>query len=127
MIHPLLHLVATKPHLIADHVAAYADLVAEEMGAAFSRWKMRFVLRALALFLMAVSVVLFGVALMLWAVIPPSEIHAAWALIAAPAAPLIVAVVCFAIAGMTTEVSGFEHIRQQVQDDLAMLRRAGTS
>ena len=34
MLHPLLRLLATRPHWLAEHAEAYAELVAAEAGAA---------------------------------------------------------------------------------------------
>ena len=66
MIHPLLRLAATQPHLLGDHVEAYAALVGEEaqqdLDVAGSRAS-AFTCGALALF--AIGLVLIGVALML--------------------------------------------------------------
>ena len=63
MIHPLLRLVATQPQLLADHAEAYAGLVADEIGKTGAVWKQRVLLGAIALSLIAVAMVLGGVAL----------------------------------------------------------------
>ena len=48
MIHPLLHLIATKPQLLGDHVEAYAELVGAEVGKTSKMWIMRVVFYAVA-------------------------------------------------------------------------------
>lgn len=120
-IHPLLRLIATQPELLADHAGAYAGLVGEELGKTAAAWKMRLVLNVVALSLFAVSVMLTGVALMLWATIPAAQIQASWALIAAPAVPAVLAAVC-ALAGREKYISAFADINKQLAADLAMLR-----
>ena len=41
MIHPLLRLAATQPHLLGDHVEAYAALVGEEVSKVSTSLMMR--------------------------------------------------------------------------------------
>ncbi|MBS0448607.1 MAG: hypothetical protein JSR59_22015 [Proteobacteria bacterium] len=121
MIHPLLHLIATRPNLLAEHAEAYAELAAEEFGQVASAWKLRLALQVVGAGLVAVSAVLAGVAVMLWAVTPPSEMHAPWALVVAPLTPLVVALGCIARAGKPGDTS-FVQLREQMRADLVMLR-----
>ena len=67
MVHPLLHLIATQPHLLGEHVEAYAQLVGEEVGKASTMWISRVVYWAAALALIVLAVLFAGIALMLWA------------------------------------------------------------
>jgi hypothetical protein len=122
--HPLLHLIATQPHLLADHAEAYAELLAAEIGNVSAGWKRRALLNAVALCCLGVAAVLAGTALMLWAVIPAAEIHAPWALWAAPLLPAIAACLCLMAARVREAGSGFDNVRRQVQADIAMLREA---
>jgi uncharacterized membrane protein YqjE len=126
MIHPLLRLVATQPQLLADHAEAYAGLVAEELGKTGAVLKQRLLLAAVALSLTAVSVVLAGVALMLWAVLPATAIQAPWALIAAPSVPAVLALAC-GLAVKQERASAFAELKQQVAADLVMLREVSAS
>jgi hypothetical protein len=126
MIHPLLRLVATQPQLLADHAEAYAGLVSDEIGRTVAGVKQRVLLTAVALGLIAVAVVLGGVALMLWAVIPPASIQAPWALLAAPGVPFIVGVVCLFI-GRSPPAERFAELKQQVAADLVMLREVSAA
>ena len=127
MIHPLFLLIATRPQLLADHAEAYAELAAAEVAQVSATWKRRSLLYALALCCLAVGAVLAGVALMLWAVTPAASMHAPWALIAAPAVPVALALWCLLAVRSQAKASGFDNIRQQMKADLAMLREASTS
>jgi hypothetical protein len=127
MIHPLLHLIATRPQLLAEHAEAYAELLGDELGRTATAWKLRFVLGAIGLGLIAVAVVLTGVALMLWAVIPPAQMHAPWALIVAPLTPLVIALGCLARAGQAAGSVAFADLKEQMRADLAMLRQVSAS
>jgi hypothetical protein len=40
-VHPLLHLIATRPQLLADHAEAYAELVAVEIDCMSATWTRR--------------------------------------------------------------------------------------
>jgi hypothetical protein len=127
MIHPLLRLVATQPHLLADHAEAYAGLVSEEVGRAAGVWKRRAALNAVALCMVGVSLVLIGVALMLWAVTPSVEnMRAGWALIATPAAPALIALVCW-MKGRSDVADAFVDLKQQLAADLSMLRQVSVA
>ncbi len=127
MLHPLLHLVATQPQLLADHAEAYAELAAEELGDFSATWKRRTLLNAVALCFGAAAVVLAGVAVMLWAVIPAEQMQAPWVLIAAPLVPLAVAIVCLLTARRGDAGHAFDNLRRQVKEDMALLREASAS
>lgn len=123
MMHPLLRLLATQPQLLLDHAEAYTDLLAEEITYVSSAWRLRSVLYAVALCSVVVATVLTGVALMLWAVVPFSEMHAPWALVVAPLLPIAGAVWCIVVARSET-THGFNNLREQVKADMGMLREA---
>lgn len=125
--HPLLHLIVREPDLLADHAGAYAELLGEEIGVASTHWKRKALLSAVALCSAGVGAVLVGVALMLWAVIPPENMNAPWALIAAPLVPLGLAVGCWVSAQRQAGPRAFEQVRRQLREDAAMLREARAS
>lgn len=122
--HPLFHLIATRPHLLLEHVESYAELIGAEMGIATTGVKRSVVLNVVGLCLLIVGVALAGVALMLWAVLPLAQMEAPWALIAVPLPPLVAAVVCLLSARSSTEARAFDNLRRQVSEDMAMLREA---
>ena len=125
-IHPLLRLVATQPHLLADHAEAYAGLVGEELGKTSAELKRRAILGLMALVLLLIGMLLGGVSLLLWSVTPPANMNAPWALVAVPAVPLLIAVGC-AFAARGDNSSQFSDLRQQLAADLALLREAGAT
>lgn len=123
MLHPLLHLIATKPQLLADHAQAYAELAVVEVGEFSAAWRRRAVLYAAAAFCMGVAVVLAGVAVMLWSVLPVAQMQAPWALIAVPLVLAAIGAVCLLAGRSRNEVSAFATLREQVKADLQMLRQ----
>ncbi len=120
--HPLFHLIATRPQLLLEHVESYAELVGAEMGIVTEGWKRSLVLNVVALCLLIVGVALAGVALMLWAVIPGPQMQAPWALIAVPLPPLVIAAGCLLGARSSSEARAFDNLRRQVSEDMTMLR-----
>lgn len=124
MIHPLLQLVMTRPHLLAEHAQAYAELVAAEVGAVSTRWKRRVVLGVVALCCLVVGMALAGVACMLWAVVPLAQMPAPWVLIVAPLVPLVGAAGCLLAARRGDDEGAFDILRLQLKDDIDMLREA---
>jgi hypothetical protein len=128
MIHPLFRLIASEPQMLADHVEAYSELVAEEVGAVTSQWKRRAALQALSLCGIVVAAMLIGVALMLWAVVPVDSMTAPWMLIAAPAIPVVLALWAhWAARAPAAQEHGFKAIREQLAADAAMLRSVSAS
>jgi hypothetical protein len=124
MFYTLLRLFVNQPDLLAEHAAAYAELVSTEIGTVSAVWKRRLILNAVALACFAVAVVLAGVALMLWAVVPVEHIRAPWALIVVPLLPLAGASWCLFQAQSRGEGSAFDNVRLQLKADLVMLRKA---
>lgn len=127
MIHPVLHLIATKPQLLADHLEAYAELLGEEVGKSTAVWKRRILLGVVGALLLIIGIVLGGVALMLWGVIPPGNVHSPWVLWAGPLAPFGVGVLCLLMSSSKAEGSAFRSVKQQLSADLRMLREVGTA
>ena len=127
MIHPLLHLIATKPQLLGDHVEAYAELVGAEVGKTSKLWISRVVFYAVALFLLTAGLVFTGVALMLWAVVPPDNMNYPWLLIVVPVVPLLAGVFCIMKARTSPDQTPFETVKQQLSADMAMLREVSAA
>jgi len=127
MIHPLFRLIASEPQMLASHVEAYSELVAEEVGAVTSQWKKRAALHAVSLVCGIVALVMVGVALMLWAVVPVENMRAPWMLLAAPAIPVVLAVWSHFAAKAPVAEHGFKTIREQLAADAAMLRSVSAS
>lgn len=122
IIHPLLRLAATEPHLLGDHVQAYACLVGEEVTKASTSWVMRIGLYLAALALLGVGLVLVGVALLIAAALPANDYPARWAMFVVPATPFAIAVVCVLVARSKPIASAFERIKAQLAADMVMLR-----
>jgi hypothetical protein len=127
MLHPLLHLLATRPQLMADHVEAYGALAAAEVARVSGAWRRRALLLALALSSLAVAAVLAGVAVLLWATLPMAQMPTPWALVAVPLLPLALGMACGVAAGRDGDDPAFVQLRQQLGADLAMLREASAS
>ena len=120
--HPLFHLIATQPQLLADHAQAYAGLVAAEIPRVSSTFKRKLLLNALALIGLLVGLTLAGVALMLWALNPNLAWPAAWPLLVVPLVPTAAALACLIAAQARSERAAFADVRSQATADMAMLR-----
>lgn len=125
MIHPLLRLAATEPHLLGDHVEAYAALVGEEVTKVSTSWATRFALYLAALLMVAISLVLVGVALLLCATLPASSYPAPWLMVVVPLVPFVIAAVCALVARSRPSEKAFDAVRKQLNADMAMLREVG--
>jgi hypothetical protein len=120
--HPLLALLVTRPQLLLDHAQAYAALFQKELAQVRTSWQKWFLWQAVALCSLGAAVVLGGVALMLWAVTPMADIHAAWALFVVPLLPLVMAAVCSRLASQQNQNDAFASLIWQINADLAMCR-----
>ena len=127
MIHPLLRLAATQPHLLGDHVEAYAALVGEEVSKVSTSLMTRVGLYLGAALMLAVGLVLIGVALMLRATVPASDYAAGWALFVVPLTPFVIAGICIVVARAKPEEKPFDTIKKQLNADMAMLREVSAS
>ena len=119
---PLLQLIATEPQLLIDHAEGYAELAAAELGGYAATCKRRAVLSGAGLASLGVAAVLFGVALMLWGVMPLPLSPAAWVLVAVPLPFVLLAVGCLIAARKRPSEAAFGRLRQQINADLALLR-----
>lgn len=122
-----MRLVTARPELLADHAEAYAELFASELGSAGNSLKRQVLLNGLAVCGLGVGVVLAGVALMLWAVLPMAQSQAPWALLVVPVLPFVMAGVCLFVASRYAKLKPFSHIRRQMAADLAMVREVGAT
>lgn len=127
MLHPLFLLLSSRTQLLVDHAEGYAALIAAEAAAASSSWKRSALLHAVALCTLATAAILAGVALMLWATVPPENIRAPWALWVAPLIPAVVALACMAQARASNRAANFSQLRQQLQADMALLQEVSQS
>lgn len=126
MLYRLLHLMATQPQLLAEHAHGYLDLLAAESDSFCTRWRRRTLLQAVALCCLVVAAVLVGVACMLWAVLPAVPPQALWVLIAVPLIPSAVAIGCLRAARLQGDDNAFDNLRQQIREDLQLLREMST-
>ena len=128
MLHPLLHLLATQPHLLGNHAHAYGELVGTELSQQTRAWGKRTVLVALALCFLGVAGVLCGTSFMLWAVAAPQITVLPSALIVAPLVPTVLSLACLwaSRADPSPDKKAFAELRRQVQADVALLREMGT-
>jgi hypothetical protein len=124
MMYSLLHLIAARPQLLLDHAEGYSDLIAAEASGACAWWKRRAVLYVSAIFSGSISLILSGIATMLWAALPAAGMQAAWVLIVAPALPAAVALWCAVAAMAQAKEPHFASLREQARADMAMLREA---
>lgn len=128
MLHPLLHLLATQPHLLGNHAQAYGELVGTELSQQTQAWGKRTLLMALALCFLGVAGVLCGMACMLWALAAPQMTTPPAVLIVAPLVPTVLSLACLwaARTDNSPDKKAFAELRRQVQADMTLLREMGT-
>jgi len=127
VLHPVLRLLATRPHWLAEHAEAYAELAAAEAGAAALAARRSVILSVTAISGLGLAAMLGGVALMLWAALPSLPGATAWVLWAVPALPFAAALVALLIKQSGRDEGSFVLLRQQLQADMALLREAHAS
>ena len=124
MAHPLFRLLTTRPQLLAEHVSAYTDLLAEELTSTAGRLKRRVALQLVALAAAAVGTVLAGMAVLLWAALPADSIRLPWLLVLTPALPWALALWASTMSEAVATGDLLVTFRRQLADDAAMLRSA---
>lgn len=119
MLHPLFATLIKRPDLIADHIAAYFELISQETsGLVADRLQ-----RGLAWVLVAAGALVFvifsGIALML-AVL--NQFH--WVLVAVPGAVLLATLLAFLKTRTPIDNDRFSELKAQMDSDLRALREA---
>jgi hypothetical protein len=122
LINPLLKLALSKPHLLVEHIQAYAGLVGAEVSKALAALVTRIGLFAAAGVLVLLGVTWGGVALMLRGTLPADDYTAGWLLLVVPLVPLIVAAVLVFVARAKPIETGLDAIKKQIQADIDMVR-----
>ena len=119
MLHPLFATLIKRPDLIADHVSAYVELIAEETSGVTADW----VTRGLAWALVALGALVFvlfsGIALMLGVL---NQFH--WILVAVPGVVLLLTLLAFSKAKTSIKNDRFTDLKSQMNSDLRALREA---
>src|SRR3990167_2795275 len=87
MIHPVFRLAASQPLLLAEHAAAYASLLGEELTIGSARLKRRLALQLAGAACLVVAAVLLGVAVLLWASLHDAGFRAPWLFVLTPVLP----------------------------------------
>jgi hypothetical protein len=122
MVHPLVRLAASRPQMLAEHVAAYVSLMTEEVAIAATQVRRRLSLQLIGIGCVGIGVVLAGVAVMLWASLPVA--NAPWALVLTPLIPALCGAAALRIAASEETRDPFAPLQRQLAADAAMLRRA---
>lgn len=121
---PLLRVLTSEAGTLAAHAEAYADLAADEISA-FRRHWLRSALAWIVAAVCALSTLLLGgVALMLWATVPVAIEGRQWLLIAVPAVPGVSTLVAVWYARRVPDLPAFAELRQQMRQDLSMLQES---
>ncbi len=125
MFHPLIRLLAAKPHLLTAHVAAYAALLGVQADAALAVLRQRALLLAGLAIGATLGLGLAGAALLLAAALPLQAMPAPWLLALVPAVPLLLATVCAVALRRTPAAWSAQPLRSQWQADAALLQALG--
>ena len=120
MLHPLFSTIVQRPDLVVDHLSAYAALFQEEASEVGTELLTRTVAWVMAVLSAVVFLALAGTAVMLGCV--NNQFH--WALVAVPAAALLLTIVAVVIAKKPMEGKRFPEIKAQIDSDARALRNA---
>ena len=122
-LHPIVHVAARQPQLLAEHARAYAELVLAEARQAVLSLVLHVTLYAGAGVLALLGTLFAGVALLLYGAGSGEPRHA-WLLIAVPTIPLAVAILCLTVARTLPVDLTLATVERQVKEDIAMLHEA---
>jgi hypothetical protein len=123
MIHPVFRLAAAQPMLLADHVGAYAGLVSEELLLMGMALKRRWMWQLFGAVCWGISVVLGGVAVLVWASSSALPLGATWWLVLTPLLPGVVGAWAWWVACKPLRLASFARLREQLLQDTALLGR----
>ncbi len=123
MLHPVFRLAASQPQLLAEHAAGYAGLLAEEAASSGAHIKRRITLQIIGLLSLMVASILGGVALLLWASLPPTSLQQPWLLWFTPMVPALFGALAILMALNHKTPPAFASLREQFAQDASLLRR----
>jgi uncharacterized membrane protein YqjE len=121
----LLPLLSLPSGWLADHGRAYGQLAGLELSREWAWWRRGLLLRVLGGLGLFLALGLAGVALMLWAVVPPAQVHAPWMLWLVPLALAVPTLVCLWRAALSRDEPAFGAVRRQLRADMALFRTPG--
>jgi len=121
MFHPIYTTALRHPELIADHLANYAALAREEASQASQILIRRLIAGVLAVVTALMTLVLTGVAIMLYGVNDRFD----WLLVIVPAVAALIAIVAALVAARPSPFHSFDELRTQFEADVIALRLAG--
>jgi hypothetical protein len=122
--HPLLRLAMTQPGLLGEHAQGYAALLTAELVTLQQRTRQRLLWMALTLATSVVTLVLGGVALMLWAALPGLAGSALWLMWATPGLALVATLACLLQLRPGTDAPAFAQLQAQLQVDWQLFKEA---
>jgi uncharacterized membrane protein YqjE len=120
--HPLLHLLMTRPELLSEHAQAYVELAVCEVSDMASVGRRRLLWSAAALCCATATVVLAGVAMMLAVAMPNTHSEVIWTLLLTPCVPLLGTLACAVTLRSHQRAPAFTELREQLNTDLQLLR-----
>jgi DNA-binding transcriptional LysR family regulator len=123
MLHPVFRLAASQPQLLAEHAAGYAGLLAEEVASSGAHIKRRITLQIIGLLSLMVALILGGVAVLLWASLPPASLQQPWLLWFTPLVPAALGMLAMVVAQNRAAPPAFATLREQFAQDASLLRR----
>jgi uncharacterized membrane protein YqjE len=127
MVHPMFRLAAAQPMLLIGHVGAYATLLSQELRISGVDLQRRLLWQLAAALCLTVAAVLAGVALLLWAALPPVDVQVAWVFVITPWLPAVAGLWAWRRAQAPSTTEPFAHLRAQLAEDAALLdRHAGS-
>jgi uncharacterized membrane protein YqjE len=127
MLHPLVRLLSARPDLLARHVGGYAQLIGVQAGEACASLRTRAMLMAGMGIGAVLGLGLGGVAVLLLAVVPVSQMPWPGLLILVPLLPLAGAAICGWLLSGQPEAWSLQTLREQLAADAALLHEASRS
>lgn len=121
MFHPLIRLLASKPHLVASHIGGYVELASAQAQEAAVVLKARLIWSAGAAAGLAAAALLAGMALLIVAAVPLQAMPAPWLLVAAPVLPLLAGGLCWWLARRHSVALSLAPMRAQFAADAALM------
>ena len=126
MLHPLIHTLATRPGLLAEHLAGYGELITVQAGEIVSQVQATAVIAALAGLCAALGLIFGGVSLLLVGAVHIDDMPYPFLLLAVPLLFLALAGLCWLRLRQRPVALTLGPLREQVAADAALLREAGS-
>ena len=127
MTHPLVYMLVHRPQMLVLHAQAYADLLGADAALAMRQVRLKVALGLMSLCMLAIALMLTGVAVMLWGVLPLAPMDWPWVMLAVPGVGWLLALGLAWASYLVPVGNTLANFKGQIDADMALCKELNVS